>query len=115
WMVKDRRMPDNPLAHMTSGNVKLDRRHDRRPLSLEEIRLLITTGHKSARTFRELTGPDRAALYAVACVSGFRAGELAELSPSSFDLDGDTPTVTLPATSTKNGRTAVQPLPPDLV
>ena len=115
WMVRDRRMPDNPLAHVTSGNVKLDRRHDRRPLSLAEIRMLITMAHKSAKTFRELTGRDRAALYAVACVSGFRAGELAELSPASFNLDSDTPTVTLPTTLTKNGQTAIQPLPPDLV
>jgi integrase len=115
WMVKDRRIPDNPLAHVTSGNVKLDRRHDRRPLALEEIRLLISTAQQSATTFRELAGADRAALYAVACVSGLRAGELAELSPSCFDLDGSPPTVTLPATSTKNGCTAVQPLPPDFV
>jgi hypothetical protein len=115
WMVKDRRMPDNPLEHVSRGNVKLDRRHDRRPLSLDEIRLLIETARQSAWVFRELAGRDRAMLYAVACVSGFRAEELSELSPTSFDLDGNPPTVTLPATCTKNGRTAVQPLPPDIL
>jgi integrase len=115
WMVKDRRMPDNPLEHVSRGNVKLDRRHDRRPLSLDEIRLLIETARQSAWVFRELAGRDRSMLYAVACVSGFRAEELSELSPSSFDLGGNPPTVTLPATCTKNGRTAVQPLPPDIL
>ena len=62
-----------------------------------------------------MTGPDRAALYAVACVTGFRASELAELCPSSFDLAGTPPTATLPATATKNDRTATQPLPLNLV
>ena len=30
WLVKERRMADNPLDHLQGGNVKLDRRHDRR-------------------------------------------------------------------------------------
>ena len=60
-------------------------------------------------------GPDRAILYAIACANGYRAGELAELSPSAFDLDGNPSIVTLGAGDTKNGRVAVQPLPPDLV
>jgi integrase len=115
WMVNDRRMADNPLIHISRGNVNLDRRHDRRPLSLEEIRLVIQTALQSNKTFRELTGPCRATLYAVACVTGFRASELAELCPSSFDLDGTPPTATLPATATKNDRTATQPLPLNLV
>ena len=40
WMVADRRMPDNPFEHLSGGNVKLDRRHDRRTLSLDELRAL---------------------------------------------------------------------------
>src|SRR5204862_1432763 len=44
-----------------------------------------------------LAGLDRAVLYAVAGASGFRAGELATLTPESFALDADPPTVTLPA------------------
>ena len=50
WMVNDRRMADNPLVHISRGNVNLDRRHDRRPLSLEEIRLVIQTALQSDRT-----------------------------------------------------------------
>lgn len=30
WLVKDRRTADNPFRHLERGNVKLDRRHDRR-------------------------------------------------------------------------------------
>src|SRR5207249_869487 len=38
WLVRDRRTGDNPLAHLAGGNVKLDRRRDRRPLSEDEVR-----------------------------------------------------------------------------
>jgi integrase len=110
WLVQDRRMPDNPLAHLSGGNVKLDRRS----LSLEELRSAIQEANLSDRGFRELTGPDLAILYSVACASGFRASELARLCPSAFDLDGDPPTITLSAAEAKNGKTAVQPLPPDI-
>ena len=114
WLVQDRRAADNPLAHLSGGNVKLDRRHDRRPLPLEELRPIFQAARGSACTFRGMSGPDRVALYSTACVNGFRAEELASLRPAAFDLDGDPPTVTLSAENAKNGRTAVQPLPPDI-
>jgi hypothetical protein len=41
WLVLDRRMADNPLAHLSGGNVKVDRRHDRRALPLEELRAVL--------------------------------------------------------------------------
>jgi integrase len=114
WMVRDRRMPENPLTHLSGGNVKLDRRHDRRCLSLDELRSVIQVARQSGRPFRGLAGHDRAILYSVACASGFRAAELASLTPSDFDVSSDPPTVTLAAENAKNGRTAVQPLPPDV-
>ena len=114
WLVRDRRMADNPLAHLAGGNVKLDRRHDRRTLTADELRRIIQTARQSKETYRGLCGPDRAILYTVACASGFRAGELASLRPVAFDLDGQPPTVTLSAENAKNGRTAVQPLPDEV-
>lgn len=62
-----------------------------------------------------MNGADRAILYGVACASGFRAGELASLCPSAFDLSADPPTVTLRAENAKNGRTAVKQVPLDVV
>src|SRR5262249_52143147 len=115
WMVKDRRLANSPLAHLSRGNVKLDRRHDRRPLPLEELRAIFQTAWRSAGEFRGLKGIDRAILYSVASASGFRASELANLCPNDFDLDDEPPTVTLSARETKNDQTAVQPLPPDIV
>jgi Phage integrase family len=57
-----------------------------------------------------LTGPDRAILYALALGTGFRAKELGTLTPERFNLDSDTPTVVGKSCYTKNGKEAVQPL-----
>jgi excisionase family DNA binding protein len=114
WLVKDRRMASNPFAHLEAGNAAVDRRHDRRELTCEELRRLLATTRASDRTFRGLTGADRLALYATACGSGFRAGALASLTPESFDLAADTPTVTLAARRNKSRVPRVQPLPADL-
>src|SRR5262249_32654257 len=62
WMVKARRMGDTPLAHLAGGNARLDRRHDRRALSADELRRVIQAARDSARPFRGLTGVDRAAI-----------------------------------------------------
>lgn len=55
WLMKDRRMGDNPLGHLRGGNAKQDRRHDRRPLPLEELRQIIQAAERSNRSFRGLT------------------------------------------------------------
>ena len=107
-------MPVNPLAHLSGGNVKLDRRHDRRPLSAAELRRVLATTETCERTFRGLTGRDRHFLYMAAMCSGFRAGELASLVPEAFALDTDAPMVTLGAAFAKNKRTATQPIPHDV-
>ena len=38
WPVRDGRAADTPLAHLQGGNVKTDRRHDRRALEADELR-----------------------------------------------------------------------------
>jgi integrase len=118
WMVQDRRMGESPLEYLEGGNVKLDRRHDRRSLDETELRRFIAAARSSAKSFRGMTGEDRVMLYAVACMTGYRVNELASLCPSNFNLDAvdaPSPEITLSAVHTKNGETAVQPLPPDLV
>ncbi len=114
WMVKDRRTADNPFAHLEGGNARVDRRHDRRELEVDELRRLLTATRESGRLFRGLTGADRYHLYATACGTGFRASALASLTPESFDLDADPPAVTLAARHAKNRRTKEQPIPPDV-
>ena len=50
-----------------------------------------------------LSRPDRAMLYRLALGTGFRADELATLTPERFALDSDPPTVTVMACYAKNG------------
>ena len=114
WLVQDRRMGENPVAHLEAGNVGVDRRHDRRELEAEDLRGLLAATRGSRRVFRGLTGEDRFALYATACGTGFRAGALASLTPESFDLAGDPATVTLAARRNKSRKLKVQPLPADV-
>ena len=114
WLVRDRRLPENPLAHLRGGDAERDRRRERRVLTADEVRQLIDAAHKSKKSFRGLAGPDRAVAYAVAVYTGYRAGELAELTPESFDLDGVTPVVRLAGSKTKNRKPAVQAVPPEL-
>jgi integrase len=78
------------------------------------LRALLAAAGASQAVVEGLTGPDRALLYAVAMTTGFCASELASLAPDSFDLDADPPTVTVKAAYSKNRRTSVQPLPPDV-
>ena len=117
WMIRDRRASENPFAHLGSVNINTDRRHDRRALSVEEMRRLLDEVHngpdRSGRTWH-MTGPERAMLYRVAMETGFRSSELRSLTRSSFDLDGDPPTVTVEAAYSKRGRRDTLPLRIDL-
>jgi integrase len=90
-------------------SAEADRRHVRRLSSPDEAARIV----QAAQTGPEagnLTGPDRAILYALALGTGFRAKELGTLTPERFNLDSDTPTVVGKSCYTKNGKEAVQPL-----
>ncbi|MHC4867775.1 MAG: tyrosine-type recombinase/integrase [Planctomycetota bacterium] len=113
WLVADRRMADNPLAYLSGLNAKIDRRHDRRALSAEELTRLIDTTDKS-RTHHKMTGRERALLYLLVANTGLRAGEAASLTWRSFDLDNPAPTVTVLAAFSKHRRQDVLPLRSDV-
>ena len=115
WLVKDRRMPTNPLTHLAKLNAKVDIRHERRALTSDELARLIQAAEQSKKILRGLDGSTRAMLYRIAVMTGLRASELASLTPASFDLTADTPTVTLEAGYSKRRRTDILPLHSDLV
>jgi integrase len=116
WMVKDRRMRDNPLAHLSGGNVKLDRRHNHRNMTPAELAAVLWAAQGNPRKFRGLSGADRFHLYMTAVRTGFRSSELASLTPESFELDATPPVAVLSTQAGKNKKALVrQPLPPDLV
>jgi hypothetical protein len=110
WLVENDRLDRSPFARLKGGNVKLDRRHDRRDLPPDELAKLLDATRNSSTKFRDLDGIDRFHLYLTACGTGFRVGELASLTPASFDLDEAT--ATLAAVDTKNGSPRCNHFPP---
>jgi len=113
WMVADRRATEDALAHLKAFNVQTDRRRVRRALSDDELRRLLDTA-KAGNPIFGMSGEDRAMLYRLALGTGFRANELRSLTPTSFSLDAETPTVTVQAGSSKRRRQDVQPIRTDL-
>lgn len=70
WLKADGRLRDDPLAHLSGFNASTDRRHERRPLDVDELRWLVCVT-EAAKPWRGLAGMDRAMLYRVATGSGF--------------------------------------------
>jgi len=113
WLWRDGRTGEDALAHLSGFNTQLDRRHDRRALTDDELARLIDAAERGP-TILSMTGPERAMLYRLAVGTGFRAGELRSLVPESFDLDADPPTVTVQAAYSKHRRKDTQPIRRDL-
>jgi integrase len=114
WLIRDRRNPTDPLAHLSRLNVSTARRHDRRALTPDEFSRLI----KAARTGGQIegvSGTDRAMVYLLAAYTGFRRAEIGSLTFQSLDLDGDPPTATVGASFSKRRREDTQVLHPELV
>ena len=107
WLFRDGRVREDVLAHLSGFNPSIDRRYERRPLSAEELRLLIDTAEQG-RPWRRMPGRDRAMLYRLAAGTGFRAGELRSLTPASFHLNDDPPYVVLQASHSKHSRESVR-------
>ena len=113
WLARERRIPADPLAHLARQNADVDVRRSRRALRDEAFTRFIEAT-STGTPFRNLTGPDRLVLYTLAANTGFRAGELASLTPGSFDLDANPPTVTVEAGYSKRRRKDVQPMRADV-
>ncbi len=115
WLVENERLERNPFAKVQKGNPERDRRHIRRPLDSPELRTLVSGTRDGGVVRRKLTAEARAMLYSVGAYSGYRAGELAALTPECFLLDAGTATIDLSGEFTKNGKDASQPIPAELV
>jgi len=109
WLVRDGRASESPVEHLSGVNAKLDRRHDRRNLTADElVRLLIVT--MKGATHHKLGGRSRAMLYRLAMESGLRRKELAALTPSSFDFKAGEPTVSVSPRNVKNRKATTLPI-----
>lgn len=113
WLWRDGRAREDVLAHLTTFNVKLDPRRQRRALSRGEFARLLEAAQQGPKVLG-MSGPERAVLYSLAVGTGFRANELRSLTPESFDLDADPPTVTVQAGYSKRRQLDVQPIRADL-
>ena len=113
WACRDGRIQSDPLAHLTKYNVALDRRHDRRALEVPEAQAVIRAA-ETGPVILGMDGHSRAALYRTAYGTGFRANELRSLTPESFNLDGQPPTITIRAGYSKHRREDIQPIRQDL-
>ncbi len=109
WLKRDGRAADYALETLTKQNEQADRRRVRRALTPAEAGRVVRAA-ASGPEAGGLSGPDRAMLYDLALGTGFRAEELATLTPERFALDADPPTVTVQAAYAKNGREAFQPI-----
>ena len=112
WCYDTHRIREDTLRGVAGFNVKEDPRHERRTLSLDELRCVIEAA-QSGESFKSMTGPMRALCYRLAVASGLRYKEIRSITPESFDWEA--PSVTVTAGYTKNGQTATLPLPRDLV
>jgi integrase len=112
WCWDHHRLREDPLRGVKGFNAKEDRRHDRRTLSLDELRRLIDAAERGP-VVRRVPGPVRALAYRLAVATGLRYSEIGSITPELFDWDA--PSVTVAAAYTKNGDPATLPLPADLV
>jgi len=105
------RTPENALRGVTGFNALEDRRHDRRTVSLAEMRKLIEAADRGPDVMG-VSGHSRALCCRLSVASGLRYSEIASIRPESFDWTARS--VTVAAAYTKNGDPATLPVPSDL-
>lgn len=115
WCVATKRLLMNPIAGLERLNVEVDVRHKRRALAPDEIGALVNSARESVELVQCFDGEQRARIYLIAYMTGLRRNEIASLTPRSFALDADPPTVTIEAKDSKHKKRDVLPLHPDLV
>lgn len=102
WMVAQGRMPTNPLANIERVEER-GRQMERRALTVEEVEKLISGAG------------DRSLYYLAAVHTGLRRVELESLKWGDLDLNNVQPCIRVRAATTKNHKSAVIPLHPQLV
>ncbi len=112
WMVRDGRAATNPLDYIGMLNVATDRRHDRRALSIDELKRLLATTVGNGDRFG-VPAAERALLYRFAAETGLRASELRSLTRASFRFGRNLATVTVEAGTSKRRRRDELPIRPD--
>ena len=113
WLVRERRWPENPFAHLAALNARVDVRRERRALTSNEFDRLVAAA-RVGQPFHGLDGRSRSVLYIVASHTGLRVSELASLAPASIDMEGSPPTIAVDASYSKRRRRDILPLRNDV-
>jgi len=112
WTVRTGLAVEDPLRVLRPMNAACDRRRERRALTPDELRALLTVAETAAE-FEGVPGKTRAVLYRVAAETGLRFGELRALVVADLDLaDEQRASVRVRAAAAKNRRDARLPLRP---
>lgn len=104
WLVRNKRMPDNPLGAMELENEEVDVRHARTPLTDDEFAKLFSTTLSSTKIVEGFDGRTRAMAYLISISTGLRRKELASLTRQSLRLDDKDPLVVVEAAFSKHRR-----------
>ena len=84
-------------------------------LKEDKFSQLIKSARERGKSIQPFDGEQRARIDLLSYMTGIRPKESGSLSPWSFDLDSDSPTVTVEAATSKLRKKEVQPLHPELV
>lgn len=103
WCAKRGKMKADPFTHLEAVKVNGDIRRVRRALTDEEVVRLLN-----------VATPTRKVVYRLALLTGLRRGEIAALRWGDVQLDGERPTLTARAATTKNAKAATILLRDDL-
>ncbi len=114
WMVP-KRMLQNPLSGIKKLNTEVDIRHKRRALTPDEFQKLVQSARTSEISIQCYSGEERARIYTISYMTGLRRKEIASLTPRSFNLTDNPPTLTVEAACSKHRRKDVLPLHQGLV
>jgi len=90
-------------------------RRKRRALSPDKFSRLLESARTSEVEIQCYDGETRSRIYLLSYLTGLRRAEIASLTPTSFDLEGDPATLTIEALNSKHRRKDILPLHPDLV
>jgi integrase len=115
WCIDQGLLKSNPVATIEKLNTEVDVRHPRRALKPDEVKALIASASKSKRSYQMQSPETRVRIYTIAYMTGLRKQELASLTPESFKLDDNPPTVTVEAKRSKHRKKDVLPLHQELV
>ncbi|PTX92748.1 hypothetical protein DB354_13410 [Opitutus sp. ER46] len=103
WMVKQGRLPENPLRSVVRVDVR-GRQRKRRAFTDDELNRLLNVAPPKVRL-----------LYLAAAFTGLRAGELRQVRWGDLRLDHERPHIAVRASTTKNRKDALLPIHPQLL